>query len=46
MRHCSDLRAAGLSNADLCAGIVIPFRRQQLVLRAPVTAWIQIRMAA
>jgi II/X family phage/plasmid replication protein len=46
MRHCADLRSAGLSNADLCAGIVIPFRRQQLVLREPVTAWTQIRMAA
>lgn len=44
--HCAFLRAAGLSSADLCAGVVIPFRRQQLVLREPVTAWTQIRMAA
>ncbi|OGS94423.1 MAG: hypothetical protein A3H31_01640 [Gallionellales bacterium RIFCSPLOWO2_02_FULL_57_47] len=44
--HCEYLRAAGLSNADLCAGVVIPFRRQQLVLREPVTSWTQIRMAA
>lgn len=46
MRHSADLRAAGISNADLCAGIVIPFRRQQLVLREPVINWSQIRMAA
>lgn len=45
-KHCEYLRAAGLSNADLCAGVVIPFRRQQLVLREPVTSWTQIRMAA
>lgn len=45
-RHMSDLRAAGLSNADLCAGVVIPFRRQQLILREPVLSWSQIRFAA
>jgi II/X family phage/plasmid replication protein len=45
-KHCAYLRAAGISNADLCAGIVIPFRRQQLVLKEPVTSWSQIRMAA
>lgn len=45
-KHCEYLRLAGLSSADLCAGVVIPFRRQQLVLREPVTAWNQIRMAA
>ncbi len=45
-KHCEYLRAAGVSNADLCAGIVLPFRRQQLVLRDPVTAWTQIRMVA
>jgi II/X family phage/plasmid replication protein len=44
--HLRYLRAAGISNADLCAGTVLPFRRQQLVLREPVTAWTQIRMAA
>lgn len=46
LRHCSALKDAGLSNADLCAGVVIPFRRQSLVLREPVMAWTQIRMAA
>lgn len=45
-KHCEYLRLAGLSNADLCAGVVIPFRRQQLVLREPVTGWQQIRKAA
>jgi II/X family phage/plasmid replication protein len=45
-KHCEYLRAAGLSNADLCAGVVIPFRRQQLVLREPVLAWTDIRLAA
>lgn len=44
--HCEYLRLAGLSSADLCAGVVIPFRRQSLVLREPVTSWTQIRMAA
>lgn len=44
--HTKYLRAAGLSNADLCAGTVIPFRRQSLVLREPVLAWTQIRKAA
>lgn len=45
-KHCAFLRLAGLSNADLCAGVVIPFRRQALILREPVTAWTQIRKAA
>lgn len=45
-KHCEYLRLAGLSSADLCAGVVIPFRRQSLVLREPVTSWTQIRMAA
>lgn len=45
-RHCTFLRAAGISSADLCAGVVLPFRRQSLILREPVTAWTQIRMAA
>ncbi len=44
--HSKYLRAAGLSNADLCAAVVIPFRRKQLILREPVTGWNQIRMFA
>jgi II/X family phage/plasmid replication protein len=45
-RHCQSLRAAGISSADLCAGVIIPFRRRSLVLGQPVTAWDQIRRAA
>jgi II/X family phage/plasmid replication protein len=45
-KHCEYLRLAGLSNADLSAGVVIPFRRQQLVLREPVLRWTEIRFAA
>jgi II/X family phage/plasmid replication protein len=41
-RHMADLRSAGLSSADLCAGVVIPFRRQSLVLREPVLTWLDI----
>lgn len=44
--HCEYLRAAGISNADLCAGQVLPFRRQSLILREPVLSWTDIRMAA
>lgn len=44
--HTNYLRAAGISSADLCAGVVIPFRRQTLVLREPVTGWEDIRRAA
>lgn len=46
MRHCALLRAAGLSSADLCAGVVIPFRRRSLMISNPVTSWDQIRRAA
>jgi len=46
MRHCADLRAAGLSSADLCAGKVLEFRKRSLVLAEPVTSWEQIRRAA
>lgn len=45
-RHCADLRAAGLSSADLCAGKVLEFRKRMLVLAEPVTSWVQIRKAA
>lgn len=46
MRHCALLRAAGLSSADLCAGVVLPFRKRELILAQPVTSWEQIRRAA
>lgn len=45
-RHCSLLRLAGLSSADLCAGTVIPFRRQSLILQQPVYGWEDIRRTA
>lgn len=45
-RHCADLRAAGLSSADLCAGKVLELRKRSLVLAEPVTSWEQIRRAA
>jgi II/X family phage/plasmid replication protein len=44
--HCTFLRSAGISNADLCAGTVLPFRRQNLILREPVMSWSEIRRAA
>ena len=44
--HCSYLRAAGLSSADLCAGVVLPFRKRALVLSQPVLCWEEIRRAA
>lgn len=49
--HCGYLRSAGISSAQLCAGsenlaIVIPFRKQALVLRDPVLSWSEIKIAA
>jgi II/X family phage/plasmid replication protein len=45
-RHCKILRDAGLSSADLCGGVVIPFRQKCLILNAPVTSWEQLRKVA
>lgn len=45
-RHVSLLRAAGLSDADLCAGNVIPFRRTVLELAQPVICWDDLRKSA
>lgn len=45
-KHCQFLRAAGLSSADLCAGVVIPFRQKTLVLGNPVLSWDELRRAA
>ena len=44
--HLVMLRAAGLSSADLCAGVVIPFRRKTLILGNPVLSWDELRNAA
>ncbi len=46
MRHQAFLKAAGISSADLCAGVVLPFRRKSLVLNEPVLSWSDIRIAA
>ena len=44
-RHLSYLRAAGLSDADLCAGNVIPFKRE-IVIAKPVISWDELRRVA
>lgn len=44
--HLRILRNAGMSDADLCAGNVIPFRRTVLELSRPVTSWAELRRAA
>jgi len=44
--HCSYLRAAGLSGADLCAGRVLELRKRSLVLEQPVLSWDEIRRVA
>lgn len=44
--HCSYLRAAGLSSADLCAGKVLELRKRSLVLSDPVLSWHEIKIAA
>jgi len=44
--HLRILRAAGISDADLCAGNVIPFRRTVLELSRPVASWDELRRAA
>lgn len=44
--HCSYLRAAGISSADLCAGKVLELRKRSLVLEQPVLSWDDIRRAA
>ena len=43
-KHTALLRAAGISSADLCAGIIIPFRQRSLVLQAPVLCWEDINV--
>ena len=44
--HKKYLRAAGVSDADLCAGNVVQFRPIRIVLAQPVTCWDDIRRAA
>lgn len=45
-RHIKYLKDAGLSEADLQSGTVIPFRRNTITLSAPVTSWEDLRRAA
>jgi len=44
-RHCSFLRLAGLSSADLCAGKVIELRRRNLILGEDVNSWDELKAA-
>lgn len=43
--HLRYLKAAGLSEADLRAGNVLPFRRKPVILGAPVHSWQELRVA-
>jgi hypothetical protein len=45
-RHLKFLREAGLSDADLSAGEIVPFRRHIVVLDHPVMSWADIARAA
>lgn len=45
-KHVSWLRLAGLSDADLCAGNVLPFARREVVIANPVTSWEELRLIA
>lgn len=45
-RHLKILRIAGFSDAQLCAGNVVPFQAVRVLLARPVTSWADIRMAA
>jgi len=45
-RHIRYLRAAGFSDAQLCAGNVLPFQAVRIVLAKPVSSWADIRLVA
>lgn len=45
-RHLSMLRSAGLSDADIGAGNVLPFRRREICIAQPVRSWAELRAAA
>lgn len=44
--HIRLLKAAGLSDADICASNILPFRSRQIVLERPVSSWDDLRRAA
>lgn len=45
-RHLKFLRSAGLSDADLSSGEIVPFRTHVVTLHEPVRSWEEIRQAA
>ena len=45
-RHLSILRKAGFSDAQLCAGNVIPFQAIKVLLAVPVASWSELRRVA
>lgn len=45
-RHLSILRKAGFSDAQLCAGNVIPFQSIKVLLALPVSGWADLRKSA
>ncbi|MBS0356648.1 MAG: hypothetical protein JSR83_22410 [Proteobacteria bacterium] len=44
--HLKYLRAAGLSDADIGAGNVLPFRRREICIAQPVRSWAELRAVA
>lgn len=44
-RHIAMLRSAGLSDADIGAGNVLPFRRREICIASPVRSWAELRAA-
>lgn len=45
-RHMKLLKLAGLSDADIGAGNVLPFRRREICIAQPVRSWEELRAAA
>jgi len=41
-RHLKALRLAGLSDTDLCASAIVPFRRHLMVINEPVKSWPEV----
>lgn len=44
--HCSYLKKAGLSSAELCAGEIIELRTRKLIIAEPVQWWDEIKRVA
>jgi hypothetical protein len=44
-RHLKILRSAGFSDAELCAGNVVPFQAVKVLLAVPVASWAELRVA-